>query len=310
MVEENKNSVEEVSGIVFDIQRYSLHDGPGLRTNVFLKGCALSCRWCSNPEARQPRPEIAFFEKTCFLCGDCVPICSEAAILLDDHAVTWDRSKCNQCGRCAEICLAHAFSLIGKEMTAGAVVAQALRDVAFYSGHGGLTLTGGEPTLQSEFAEAILRLSKDEGLHTAIETCGAARWENLNRLLPYLDLVLFDLKHVDQEVHQQFTGASNAIILDNLRQTAQAGANLVVRVPLIPGFNADRASLAGIAEFVQSLKVVREIHVLAYHTLGKAKYHALGLPYELGQYPPMKHEEAEQLACVFQEYGFEVLVGG
>jgi pyruvate formate lyase activating enzyme len=129
-------------------------------------------------------------------------------------------------------------------------------------------------------------------------------------LLPYLDLVLFDLKHVDEKVHRQFTGASNAVILDNLRQTALAGANLVVRVPLIPGFNADRASLAGIAEFVQSLKVVREIHVLAYHTLGKAKYRALGLPYELEQYAPMKLEEAEQFAGVFQEFGLDVLVGG
>jgi pyruvate formate lyase activating enzyme len=310
MNEENRKSIDDIRGIVFDIQRYSLHDGPGLRTNVFLKGCALSCRWCSNPEARQFQPEIAFFERTCFLCGDCVPICSEAAIVMDDHTVTWDRSMCNQCGRCAEVCLAHAFSLIGKDMTAGAVVAQVLRDTAFYSAQGGLTLTGGEPTLQPEFAEAILRLSKAEGLHTAIETCGAVRWQNINRLLPYLDLVLFDLKHVDEAVHQQFTGASNRIILDNLRRTAQAGANLVVRVPLIPEFNTDRMSLAGIAEFVQSLKVVREIHVLAYHTLGKAKYRALGIPYELGQYAPMKHEEAEQLAHVFQEYGFEVLVGG
>jgi pyruvate formate lyase activating enzyme len=164
--------------------------------------------------------------------------------------------------------------------------------------------------MQPEFAEALLNLSKNEGLHTAIETCGAVRWDNIKRLLPYLDLVLFDLKHVDQEVHRQFTGASNALILENLRRTAGTGANLVVRVPLIPGFNADRESLAGIAGFVQGLQVVREVHVLAYHTLGRAKYRALGLPYELGQHPAMKHEEAEELAMVFREYGFEVLVGG
>jgi pyruvate formate lyase activating enzyme len=173
-----------------------------------------------------------------------------------------------------------------------------------------MTLTGGEPTMQPEFAEAVLCLAKTEGLHTAIETCGAVRWDNINRLLPHLDLVLFDVKHVDPEVHRKFTGASNAVILENLRQTAGTGANLVVRVPLIPGFNADRDSLAGIAEFVQTLQAVREIHVLAYHTLGRAKYRALGLPYELGQHPAMKLEEAEQLAEIFREYGFEVLVGG
>jgi pyruvate formate lyase activating enzyme len=310
MIGDQTNNTKERRGIVFDIQRYSLHDGPGLRTNVFLKGCALSCRWCSNPEAKRPQPQIAFFERTCFLCGDCVPVCAESAIVLHDHHITWDREKCSQCGLCAQVCLAHAFSLIGREMTAGDVIAEVLRDAAFYSDHGGLTLTGGEPTLQPEFAEAVLSLAKFEGLHTAIETCGAVGWQNIARLLPYLDLVLFDLKHVDRRAHEQFTGASNAIILDNLRRATLAGANVIVRVPLIPGFNADRYSLVAIAEFIQSLQVVREVHLLAYHTLGRSKYRALGIPYELEQYPAMKLEEANQWAAIFKEFGFDVLVGG
>jgi len=310
MTEEKSFTLKEVRGIVFDIQRYSLHDGPGLRTNVFLKGCGLNCLWCSNPESKQPQPEIAFFDRTCFLCGDCVPVCSEAAIIIENQQITWNRLKCNQCGRCVEICSSNAFSLIGKTMTAGAVVAEVLRDVAFYGGHGGLTLTGGEPTLQPEFAEAVLCLTKAEGAKTAIETCGAVSWENIERLLPYLDLVLFDLKHVDPLAHRQFTGASNTVILDNLRRTAQSGANLIVRVPLIPGFNADQASLMAIAEFVQSLQVVREIHLLTYHTLGKAKYRALGLPYPMEQTPPMKAEEAEEWASIFRENGFTVMIGG
>jgi pyruvate formate lyase activating enzyme len=310
MTEEKSFTLKEVRGIVFDIQRYSLHDGPGLRTNVFLKGCGLNCHWCSNPESKQPQPEIAFFDRTCFLCGDCVPVCSEAAIIIENQQITWDRLKCNQCGRCVEICSSNAFSLIGKTMTAGAVVAEVLRDVAFYGGHGGLTLTGGEPTLQPEFAEAVLCLTKAEGVKTAIETCGAVSWKNIERLLPYLDLVLFDLKHVDPLEHRKFTGASNTVILDNLRRTAQSGANLIVRVPLIPGFNADQVSLMAIAEFVQSLQVVREIHLLTYHTLGKAKYHALGLPYPMEQIPPMKAEEAEEWASIFRENGFTVMIGG
>jgi pyruvate formate lyase activating enzyme len=303
-------AIGDVRGIIFDIQRYSLHDGPGLRTNVFLKGCGLNCHWCSNPEARHPSPEIAFFEKSCFACGDCIPACPEAAIALEGYQVHWDKAKCSQCGYCAEVCLSHAFSLIGKEVTARAVVDEVLRDRAFYGGQGGLTLTGGEPTLQPDFAGAVLRLAKQEGLHNAIETCGAVSWRSLERLLPFLDLVLFDLKHIDPEVHRQFTGSSNALILDNLRRAAQVGANLVVRVPLIPGFNADRESLVQIAAFVQSLQSVHEIHLLAYHTLGRAKYRALQIPYELEQYPPMKLEEAEGWADVLREFGFDVLVGG
>ncbi|MHC1785240.1 MAG: glycyl-radical enzyme activating protein [Anaerolineaceae bacterium] len=310
MAERKSISVEETRGIVFDIQRYSLHDGPGLRTNVFLKGCGLNCRWCSNPESKQSQPEIAFFDRTCFMCGDCVPVCSEAAIISENQHITWNRLKCNQCGRCTEVCSAHSFSLIGKTMTAGAVVAEVLRDVAFYGGHGGLTLTGGEPTLQPEFAEAVLRLSKAEGVNTAIETCGAVHWKNIERLLPYLDLVLFDLKHVNPVAHHQFTGATNMGILNNLRRTAQSGANLIVRVPLIPGFNVGRESLIAIAEFVQSLQVVREIHLLTYHTLGRAKYRALGLPYQMEQYPSIKDEEAEAWASIFREHGFAVMVGG
>lgn len=303
-------SIEGIRGIVFDIQRYSLHDGPGLRTNVFLKGCALGCHWCSNPEAKNFQPEIAFFERTCFLCGDCITECPEAAIALENGHITWDRSKCNECKRCAEICPAHSFSLIGREMTANEVVAEVLRDVAFYGGQGGLTLTGGEPTLQPEFAEAILRLSKEEGIHTAIETCGAVNWQNIQRLLPYLDQVLFDLKHTDPEVHRQFTGAPNTVILGNLRRTCQAGANLIVRIPLIPGFNADTESLGAMAGFIQSLQGVREVHLVPYHTLGRSKYHALGLPYLMEQYDPMHSEEAEQYANIFRKQGFAVLVGG
>jgi pyruvate formate lyase activating enzyme len=307
---ENRLAVKEIRGIVFDIQRYSLHDGPGLRTNVFFKGCSLDCRWCSNPEGKNPNPQIAFFERNCFLCNDCVAECPESAITLEEGHIIWNRLQCTQCGRCADVCPAHAFSLIGREMTAGAVVAEVLRDAAFYGGHGGLTLSGGEPTLQPEFAEAILRLSTEEGLHTAIETCGAIPWVDLERLLPFLGQVLFDLKHIDPVTHEQFTGLSNEIILENLQRTAQSGANLVVRIPLVPGFNANSESLSAIGRYVQSLKVVREIHIIPYHTLGRSKYRALGLPYAMEEYSPMQLEEAEQLGNILRDQGFTVLVGG
>jgi pyruvate formate lyase activating enzyme len=248
----SKHQIELTKGMVFDIQRYSLHDGPGLRTNVFLKGCTMNCHWCSNPESRSSLPEIAFFEKNCFLCGDCIPACAAGSIQMKGERLTWDRSKCNQCFDCVETCTAHAFSIIGKSMTADEVVAEVLRDSAFYGGQGGLTLTGGEPALQAEFAEAVLSLAKAEGLHTAIETCGAVPWKNLVRLLPYLDLALFDLKHINAETHRRFTGKENTIILENLARVAQSDVDLIVRVPLIPGFNADDASLGAIAGFVKT----------------------------------------------------------
>jgi len=310
MNEALKHQLELTQGRVFDIQRFSLHDGPGLRTNVFLKGCNLNCQWCSNPESHSLLPEIAFFERGCFLCGDCIPACAAGAIQMQGERLTWDRSKCNQCFDCAEICSSHAFSIIGKEMTAGEVIADVLRDSPFYGGQGGLTLTGGEPALQAGFAEAVLNLAKAEGLHTTIETCGAVTWKNLERLLPYLDLVLFDLKHMNAEIHRRFTGKENTIILENLTRVAQSDVDLIVRVPLIPGFNADDISLGEIAEFVKTLKRVKEVHVLGYHALGRSKYHAIGIAYPFDNQPPMQMVETEKWADVLRREGFTVVVGG
>jgi pyruvate formate lyase activating enzyme len=310
MSEMNNPIMEITRGRVFDIQRYSLHDGPGLRTNVFLKGCNLSCQWCMNPESQVQLPEIAFFERNCFLCGDCVPVCEARAIRLHEGQLTWDRSVCNQCFDCAEVCSAHAFTVIGKEMTAGEVLTEVLRDVAFYGKQGGLTLTGGEPATQAQFSESVLKLARAEGIHTAIETCGAVPWRNLERLLPHLNLVLYDLKHMDADIHRSFTGRSNALILNNLTRIAQSGIDLIVRVPLIPGFNADQNSLVAIARFVKALWGVTEVHLLGYHTLGRAKYRALGLAYPLENKPPMLVEETKKWAGVFREEGLKVLVGG
>lgn len=310
MNEALKHQLELTQGRVFDIQRFSLHDGPGLRTNVFLKGCNLNCQWCSNPESHSLLPEIAFFERSCFLCGDCIPACAAGAIQMQGERLTWDRSKCNQCFDCAEICSSHSFSIIGKEMTAGEVIAEVLRDSPFYGGQGGMTLTGGEPALQAGFAEAVLNLAKSEGLHTTIETCGAVTWKNLERLLPYLDLVLFDLKHMNAEIHQRYTGKENTNILENLTRVAQSDVSLIVRVPLIPGFNADDISLGEIAGFVKTLKRVKEVHVLGYHTLGRSKYHAIGIAYPFDNQPPMQMDETEKWADVFRREGFNVVVSG
>jgi pyruvate formate lyase activating enzyme len=298
-------------GIVFDIQRYSLHDGPGLRTNVFLKGCNLKCRWCSNPESQYAQPEIAFFERICFTCGDCVPLCKPGAIQQMGEKITWDRARCSQCFDCAGACTSRAFSVIGKEMTPEEVLAEVRRDMPFYMDGGGLTLTGGEPALQANFAGAILEQAHQAGIQTAIETCGAVPWENYGKLLPNLDLVLFDFKHIDPEIHQQFTGKTNHRILENLKKIDdQEDIKLIVRIPLIPGFNADAATLKAMAGFLNSLKRVEEVHLLGYHSLGRPKYHALGIPYVYEGLPPMPEAETESWADIFRQHGFLASVGG
>jgi len=309
-IERIKKRLEDERGVVFDIQRYSLHDGPGLRTNVFLKGCALSCMWCSNPESLLPSPQVAFFSKNCFLCGDCLPVCEPNAIRLENNELRWNVNICNHCGLCAAVCPARAFKMIGQEITAGEVIAEVLRDAAFFAGGGGLTLSGGEPALQPDFSAALLELAKTEGLHTSIETCGAVPWNCYTALLPYLDFLLFDIKHINPKIHAQYTGRENSQILENARLAANSGIEMVVRVPLIPGFNDQVTVLLDIANFVISLGTVKEIHLLPYHTLGKAKYKALEKPYLLDSTPPMPVSQAEQLAGTLRQIGLAIKVGG
>ena len=224
---------------MFDIQRYSLEDGPGLRTSVFLKGCPLRCAWCSNPESQRVEPELLQFPANCLLCGDCVEACDSGARELSDGRLAWHRDLCNLSGECARICPSEAMSWSGRRMSAGEVIGEALRDMAFYDGAGGITLTGGEPTLQPAFTEAVLRLGKAECLHTAIETTGNAPWEVLEALLGSVDLWLYDLKHMDSETHRRATGVGNELILANLRKLADLGAPIRIRVPLIPTFERD-----------------------------------------------------------------------
>lgn len=308
-----KNGVKpdtEITGVVFDIQRYSLHDGPGLRTNVFLKGCGLSCRWCSNPEGKKSYPEIALFKRECFLCEDCIEVCESAAIRINGDKILWDRSKCDNCRRCTTVCSSRAFRVLGQEMKATEVINEVLRDMAFFQDHGGITLTGGEPSLQAEFAREILRLAKVAGIHTAMETCGAVPQNHLVQLLPYLDLVLFDLKHLDPKMHKRMTGQDNELILDNLDYLLGTGVNLTIRIPIIPGFNSDEGQLTEMAKFICSLDKNVDVHLLGYHTLGKSKYAALGRSYPMGDTPVLKPEKIEKLAKIFQNEGIPVSLDG
>lgn len=274
-------------GLVFNVQRFSIHDGPGIRTTVFLKGCPLRCYWCHNPEGLSPEPELQVFARLCTACGACVAVCPEGA-----HRIVGGRKEfrrelcrgCRDCARCVHECLAGALVLAGRRMSVAEVMAQVLADRPFYrrSG-GGVTLSGGEPLSQLPFAAALLEECKREGLHTAVETSGHCAWSALERILPLVDLVLMDLKHMDSEQHRLATGAGNELLLDNARRLAATPTPLQFRVPVVPGVNDSPEAIGAIARFVRDLARARggaagiELELLAFHPLGCDKYASLGL---------------------------------
>lgn len=309
MIETEKIQLEKVEGIVFDIQRYSLHDGPGLRTNVFLKGCPLRCQWCANPESQNLPPELALFAHNCINCGQFAEACP---VCWGSHNGTgWTKQLEEKYSSRATVCPTGAIHWIGQRRTAGEVMQEVLRDVPFYEDGGGMTLTGGEPTMQPDMAEALLRLAKAEYISTAMETCGHTRWAILECLLPYLDDILYDFKHMDSETHRAFTGLGNDLILSNLRRLVALNAPVTIRVPLIPGFNASAETVQAMVKFVSGLNgSVKGIDLLPYHTLGKAKYKALGREYPWAGHNRLTDTEVEALARGVESYGVPVNIGG
>jgi len=301
--------LEQVTGVVFDVQRYSLHDGPGLRTDVFMKGCPLRCEWCANPESQRPQRELALFAGQCMACGQFVETCPDG--WKKPHDERWNPELTREYSIRAALCPTGAMRWIGESHRAGEIMQQVMRDAPFYQEGGGLTLTGGEPTMQPQMAEALLRLARAECLSTALETCGQAHWAVLQALLPYVDHVLFDLKHVDARLHRRYTGVDNDVILANLRRLAALNAPLTIRVPLVPGFNATPEDVGAIAGFVRGLGgSPPRVDLLPYHTLGKAKYAALGRAYAWEAEPRLKPAEVEALAGVVRSHGLYVSVGG
>jgi glycyl-radical enzyme activating protein/glucokinase-like ROK family protein len=297
--------LEDVAGVVFNVQHFSVHDGPGIRTNVFFKGCPLRCAWCCNPESQRFQPELALSQQQCIRCGQFGDVCSDEW----EHGAVTQAEKDKFSPR-SEVCPGGALRWLGVRRTAGDVIGEVLRDQPFYTGGGGMTLTGGEPTAQPDFAEALLRLARRAGLSTAIETSGHTRWKVFERLLPHLDLVLFDLKHMDPEVHRQFTGVDNEVILSNLRHMAEINAPVSVRVPLIPGFNADRESLAAIARFVAGQPgLPKQISVLPYHAFGKSKYASLGRTYAMDGQEALSPEQVREFTQILEAAQLEVTIG-
>jgi pyruvate formate lyase activating enzyme len=299
------------TGIVFDIKKFSIHDGPGIRTTVFLKGCPLSCLWCHNPESQTMGREQIYRGNRCIHCGACLEACAQAAIFWDGDRPATEGERCVLCGACVEVCYAEAREIVGREMTVAQVMTQIERDVAFYDeSGGGATFSGGEPLMQPGFLLELLRSCKGQAIHTALDTCGYAPWETLDRVRNYVDLFLYDLKLMDGTRHREFTGVSNELILSNLRALSERRHEIHLRVPIIPGTNDDRDSIHQIGAFAATLPLLPQVQLLPYHHTAADKYARLERPYAFPEMRPPTEEQMRELAQVLEDLGFQVKIGG
>jgi pyruvate formate lyase activating enzyme len=285
------------TGIIFDIQRFSLHDGPGIRTTVFFKGCPLKCLWCHNPESINPEIELAFYPYKCINCGSCILVCPTGALQNDDlKGKKYDREICQFCWKCAEACPGEALKVQGKRYTVEEVLTEVLRDLPFYKqSGGGVTLSGGEPTFQFDFCLALLKACKENNISTALDTSGFVPWERLERLLPFVDIFLYDIKHMDSEEHKRLTGVPNEVILENLLKLDKTGKPIEIRIPIIPGYNDSEKNIEAVSNFIKGLKSIKGVRLLPYHKLGLSKPWLFNNKRGILDLEPPKKDEIERL---------------
>ncbi len=301
-----------MTGRVFDIKRYSIHDGPGIRTTVFLKGCFLRCLWCHNPESISSEFELMHWPGRCTRCYACIKACPKGAIAKDAAgAVVIDRAKCDLCGKCAEACLYDAMQVVGREMSVEDVLAEIERDKIFYDqSGGGVTLTGGDPFVQADFAEVLLDGCRSRGIRTAVDTAGLSRNGVLDRLASKTDLILYDLKCMDDARHKELTDVSNAPIIENLRRLAAGRTEVWVRIPLVAGVNDDDENIRRTIVLLKSLKRIRRIGILPYHSGGLEKARRIGQESHFRKFESPSEERIVAIEDAFREAGFEVRRGG
>jgi pyruvate formate lyase activating enzyme len=302
------------AGSVFDVKRFAIHDGPGVRTTVFVKGCPLRCAWCHNPESQETEPELLFWSERCVACGACVSACPNGAIALTTSGAMpeTDRTRCTACGACVAVCAPRARTIAGTRRTVESLLAEIDRDVLFYDqSQGGVTLSGGEPLAQPDFAAELLRECRLRRIHTAVDTCGFAGEEALAAVAAHTDLFLYDVKLLDDERHRRWTGVSNAAILENLRWLSSEGKRLWIRYPLIPGVNDSERDLAELGRFVARLPKVEALQVLPYHAAGARKFAHLGRRYALPDaLPPDPEGILNAAAAVRAAVSLPVTIGG
>ncbi|MDP7289167.1 MAG: glycyl-radical enzyme activating protein [Phycisphaerae bacterium] len=303
------NSTDAVTGRIFDIKKFALHDGPGIRTTVFCKGCPLSCVWCHNPESMSPGVELSLSVEKCIGCGTCVDACPNDAMRIDKGACTCDRELCVRCGKCVDGCFAGALEMIGRQVSVEDVMIEVRKDAPFYrTSGGGVTISGGEPLMQSDFTTAILQQCRAEGFHTALDTSGQGAWESLQAAAEHADLVLYDLKVMDPAAHEKHTGVSNDLILENLRRLCALGTPVEIRMPIIPAMNDSAQDIDTAGEFISGLDNIVGVRLLAYHRLAAAKYERIGRDNPAGD---LKSPDANHLAKIAErltEFSLTVMI--
>ena len=300
-----------VSGTIFDIKKYSIHDGPGIRTTVFFKGCPLHCRWCHNPESQQAGKEMIYRQNRCLGCRACLAACEQGAIAWVDDRPVVDRERCTLCGACVEACYPEAREIVGREVSVAALMAEIERDVSFYDeSGGGVTISGGEPLAQPAFLRALLVACKGAELHTALDTCGYAPWSVLEDVRGYVDLFLYDLKLMDEARHRDLTGVSNGPILDNLLALSERGHDIIIRVPVIPGVNDGQEELRQIGAFAARLPHLRRLDLLPYHHIAVEKYERLERAYAFSEARPPSEAQLVEIAALLRTFDLEGKIGG
>lgn len=299
------------TGMIFNLQKFSLHDGPGIRTTVFFKGCPLQCWWCHNPESQAPGRELMIRAERCIGCGECARNCPHGAIGNGPGGLATRREKCAVCGACAVVCGPQARVMTGREETVAAVLAEIEKDLVFYDeSGGGVTFSGGEPLSQPGFLLELLMACRERGIHTAVDTCGFASRDTLLGIAGAADLFLYDLKVMDRARHERYTGVSNELILDNLGALAEKHPAVAVRIPLIPGVNDDAKNIMETGRFLSRVPNIRQVTVLPYHPTGMAKYAGLGKVYRLGDTAPPPQQVVDRARRILQGCGLTVSIGG
>ena len=308
---QSKGAELETKGLVFDIKKYAIHDGPGIRTTVFFKGCPLECQWCHNPESRRAYAEHGFRKGRCIGCGQCVEICPEQAISIINNRAVTEMNKCKLCGRCVDTCMTCAREIIGREMSVGEVMAEVEQDVIFYDeSGGGVTFSGGEPLMQPDFLLAVLNQCQKLRIHTAVDTSCYAESKIVEMAGERADMFLCDIKHMDSEIHERFTGVGNNLILDNIRLLSESGKEIIIRIPVIPGFNDEKANIEATGKFTASLPGVIRVDILPFNRGGKEKSARLTAQSKYLQVETPDEEQMNSIAKNLSKYGFEVKIGG
>ena len=297
-------TINSPKGLIFDIKRFAIHDGPGIRTTFFLKGCPLGCLWCHNPEGIAPEPEILYDSRFCIRCGACAKECPAGAHSISAGGHRYNRRLCRGCGACARRCPSQALRRVGQEMAAAELIEIALRDRPFYErSGGGITLSGGEPMMQASFALEVLSAARVERLHTCMDTSGFASWPDFARVLHYVDLFLYDLKDTDARRHRAHTGRDPALILENLGRLDQAGANLTLRCPIIPGVNDNEEHFRELSQLWKSLGTAPVMEILPHHRMGEAKRERIGKTSANAPFPQADPQSAQGWASRLRTLG-------